>query len=105
MKFRAIEPNRGEFVTEIADLMIDWAQKSNLTVRGKIFFPASHRFISYFVQLSHSFKQVYKLHFMYQSITITKSFVSEFKMFAGDGKGQNLTLILKRCIMRPSLER
>ena len=70
-----------------------------------VFYPASHRFISYFVQLSHSFKQVYKLHFMYQSITITKSFVSEFKMFAGDGKGQNLTLILKRCIMRPSLER
>jgi len=34
MKFRAIEPNRGEFVTEIADLMIDWAQKNNLTVRG-----------------------------------------------------------------------
>ena len=49
MKFRAIEPNRGEFVTEIADLMIDWAQKSNLTVRGKIFFPASFRFISYFM--------------------------------------------------------
>ena len=49
MKFRAIEPNRGEFVTEIADLMIDWAQKNNLTVRGKIFFPASFRFISYFM--------------------------------------------------------
>jgi len=34
MKFRAIEPNRGQFITEIADSMIDWAQKNNMTVRG-----------------------------------------------------------------------
>ena len=35
MKWKPIEPNRGDFITEDADNMISWAQKNNLTVRGE----------------------------------------------------------------------
>ena len=34
MKWRAIEPNQGDFITEKADNMIAWAHSNNITVRG-----------------------------------------------------------------------
>ena len=38
MKFKAIEPHRGDFITEIPDNMIAWAAKHNITVRGILIF-------------------------------------------------------------------
>ena len=34
MKWKPIEPNQGDFITEVADNMIAWAQSNNITVRG-----------------------------------------------------------------------
>lgn len=34
MKFKPIEPNRGDFITSIPDNMIQWAKKNNIVVRG-----------------------------------------------------------------------
>ena len=35
MKWKAIEPHRGDFETETPNNMINWAIKNNITVRGK----------------------------------------------------------------------
>ena len=37
MKWRAIEPHQGDFITEAADNMIAWAHTNNITVRGTIY--------------------------------------------------------------------
>ena len=34
MKWKAIEPHQGDFITEDADNMIAWAHSNNITVRG-----------------------------------------------------------------------
>ena len=34
MKWKAIEPQQGDFITENADNMIAWADSNNITVRG-----------------------------------------------------------------------
>lgn len=34
MKWKFVEPNQGDFITEIPDNMIAWAKKNNLTVKG-----------------------------------------------------------------------
>ena len=34
MKWDAIEPHKGDFKVDIPDLMIDWADHNNITVRG-----------------------------------------------------------------------
>ena len=34
MKWKAIEPHRGDFETETPNNMINWAIKNNITVRG-----------------------------------------------------------------------
>ena len=69
MKFRAIEPNRGEFVTEIADLMIDWAQKNNLTVRGKMFslrhIDLFHISSNYVIQINNFKTSLYSIIFSF----------------------------------------
>ena len=36
MKWKAIEPHQGDFITEDADNMIAWAHSNNITVRGKL---------------------------------------------------------------------
>lgn len=35
MKWHAIEPNKGDFITEVSDNMIHWAKQNNIIVRGK----------------------------------------------------------------------
>ena len=35
MKWKAIEPHRGDFETETPNNMINWAIKNDITVRGK----------------------------------------------------------------------
>ena len=49
MKWRAIEPNQGDFITEAADNMINWAHTNNITVRGV-------NILSIFRQLSQTHK-------------------------------------------------
>ena len=34
MKWKAIEPKEGDFITDVPDNMIAWAKKNNITVRG-----------------------------------------------------------------------
>ena len=43
MKWKPIEPNRGDFITEIPDNMIAWAAGHNMTVRGKVFWHFSEK--------------------------------------------------------------
>ena len=52
MKWRAIEPNQGDFITEKADNMIAWAHSNNITVRG--IHTIKQRFEKFFILAGHS---------------------------------------------------